>query len=168
MFVAVIFLLSLFVVWTDWVAYRRYVAKCGSAILRLCVAIVLVGANLLPYVAVAIMRLAESVSMVSTMWILTIYTLLSLVRMALYCAILTIKNQKSFLELLFNVCDTLFGIGNEFVFFLRDDHVGNRNGHSTAGRILKSKILQVVKQFCSIFASFSFPFTMWVVSPLHI
>ena len=93
MFIAAIVILSLVLIWADWVAYRRYVAKCGSAILRLCVAIVLVGANLLPYVAVAIMRLAESVSMVSTMWILTIYTLLSLVRMALYCAILTIKNR---------------------------------------------------------------------------
>ena len=93
MFIAAIVILSLMLIWADWVAYRRYVAKCGSAILRLCVAIVLVGANLLPYVAVAIMRLAESVSMISTMWILTIYTLLSLVRMALYCAILTIKNR---------------------------------------------------------------------------
>ena len=81
MFIVAIFLLSLFVIWTDWVAYRRYVARAGAVCLRWGVVALIVSANLLPYVAMAMMWLSNMQSMVPMMWLLTIYTLLSLSRL---------------------------------------------------------------------------------------
>lgn len=92
MFIAAIIALSLLLVWADWVAYRRYVSPCPHAWVRRAVATILIIANILPYVAMAIMHLFELPSMVPTMWLITIYTLLSLSRLALYAGILTIKN----------------------------------------------------------------------------
>ena len=93
MFVVVIFALSLFIIWADWVAYRRYVASSGCAYWRWGVKIFFVVANLLPYFAMAMMRLIEMRNMVAVMWLLTIYTILSLSRLALYAGILTFKNS---------------------------------------------------------------------------
>lgn len=93
MFIAAIIALSLLLVWGDWVAYRRYVSPCRLVWVRRGVAALLVIANILPYVAMAILRLMDSPTMVPTMWLLTIYTLLSLSRLALYAGILTIKNS---------------------------------------------------------------------------
>lgn len=93
MFVAVIFLLSLFVVWTDWVAYRRYVAGCRSVWLRRGAMGMFVVANLLPYMAMAMMWIGNKPSIVPTMWLLTIYTILSFSRLALYAGILLLRNK---------------------------------------------------------------------------
>lgn len=93
MFIAVIVVISLLLVWADWVAYRRYVARARLAILRWGVATLLVVANILPYIAMAMMRFVETSSMVPMMWLLTIYTLLSFMRFALYVGILLIKNR---------------------------------------------------------------------------
>ena len=92
MFIAAIFILSLFIIWTDWVAYKRYVAGSACAIFRWSVAILFILANLLPYIAVAIMTLFDMPTMVPTMWLLTIYTVFSLSRLALYAGILVFKN----------------------------------------------------------------------------
>ena len=92
MFIAAIIILSLFIIWTDWLTYKRYVAGSGCAIFRWSVAILLILANLLPYIAVAIMKLFDMPTMVPTMWLLTIYTVFSLSRLALYAGILVFKN----------------------------------------------------------------------------
>lgn len=95
MFVAIIFILSAFILWLDWVAYKRYVRPCGNLYIRRGVAALLIVANLLPYIAAAMMWLVEMRSMVAMMWLLTIYTLLAFSRLALYCGILTIKNSRA-------------------------------------------------------------------------
>lgn len=92
-FVVAIFILSLLVVGADWVAYRRYVAKCGCALWRWSVAVLLAGSNLLPYIAMAMLHLTDTPTMVPMMWLLTIYTLLSLTRLALYGGILVFRNS---------------------------------------------------------------------------
>ena len=92
MFIAAIFILSLFIIWTDWLTYKRYVAKSGCSYCRWGVAILLILSNLLPYVAVAMMWLVDAPTMVPMMWLLTIYTIFSLSRLALYAGILVIKN----------------------------------------------------------------------------
>lgn len=93
MFVVVIFALSLLLVGADWLAYRRYLRPMGCAWSRRILGLLLVGANLLPYVAVAMMWLLELPNMVPMMWLLTIYTVLSLSRLALYAGILLLKNK---------------------------------------------------------------------------
>lgn len=93
MFVVVIFALSLLLVGADWLAYRRYLRPMGCAWSRRILGLLLVGANLLPYVAVAMMWLFELPNMVPMMWLLTIYTELSLSRLALYAGILLLKNK---------------------------------------------------------------------------
>ena len=93
MFIAAIFILSLLVIWADWVAYKKYLAKSRCAYLRRGAVAFLVASNLLPYVAMAMMWLSEMPTMVPMMWLLTAYTLLSLSRIALYAGILTIKNR---------------------------------------------------------------------------
>lgn len=92
MFVVAIFIISLLLVWADWVAYRRYIALCRSGLVRWSAVVLLLLANLLPYIAVAMMWLASVPTIVPTMWLLTIYTLLSFSRLGLYAGILTIKN----------------------------------------------------------------------------
>jgi predicted MPP superfamily phosphohydrolase len=92
MFVAAIFALSLLLVWADWAAYRRYVRPL-AAWARWAVGSLLVVANLLPYAALAMMWLFELPNMVPMMWLLTIYTVLSLSRLALYAGIQPLKNS---------------------------------------------------------------------------
>ncbi len=93
MFIIAIFILSLLIIWADWVAYNRYVARSGCGYLRWGVATFLVASNLLPYIAVAMMWLSNTPTMVSKMWLLTLYALLSLSRLGLYVGILLIKNR---------------------------------------------------------------------------
>lgn len=93
MFVAAIILLSLLLVWGDCVAYRRYISPCSRVWVRRAVAVLFVIANILPYISMALVWLLELPSMVPTMWLLTIYALLSLSRLALYAGIMTIKNS---------------------------------------------------------------------------
>ena len=92
MFVTVIFILSVIIIWCDWVAYRRFV-RGGSLWIRWVVGLLLVAANLLPYIAVAMLWLFDMQSIVPMMWLLTLYTILSASRIALYCGVLTIKNR---------------------------------------------------------------------------
>lgn len=93
MLIAIILTISLLLVWADWVAYRRYVRPCTRAWVQYMAITLFVIANTLPYIAMAIMWLFEDDSMVAEMWMLTLYTLLSLSRLALYAGILTIKNR---------------------------------------------------------------------------
>ncbi len=93
MFIAAIIILSLLIVWADWVAYKRYVAKSGCNYLRWGVATFLIVSNLLPYIALAMMWLSDMPTMVPMMWLLTIYTIFSLTRIALYSGILVLKNR---------------------------------------------------------------------------
>ena len=91
MFVAIIFILSALIVFCDWVAYRRYISSCSTWVKCLgCLLLVLV--NILPYIATAMLWLGNAGEIVPMMWLLTIYTILSLSRLALYGGILTIKN----------------------------------------------------------------------------
>jgi predicted MPP superfamily phosphohydrolase len=93
MFVVAIFILSLFIIWSDWVAYKRYVAPSRCVWWRRAAKALIVVANILPYIAVAMMWLIEMRNMVAMMWLLTAYTVLALSRLALYAGILTIKNN---------------------------------------------------------------------------
>lgn len=93
MFVAAIIVLSLLLAWGDCVAYRRYISPCSRVWVRRAVAVLFVIANILPYISMALVWLLELPSMVPTMWLLTIYALLSLSRLALYAGIMTIKNR---------------------------------------------------------------------------
>ena len=91
MFVTIIFILSALLVLCDWVAYRRYISSCSTWVKCLgCLSLVLV--NILPYIATAMLWLGNAGEIVPMMWLLTIYTILSLSRLALYVGILTIKN----------------------------------------------------------------------------
>ena len=92
MFVAIIFILSVLIIAADWFAYRRCVRNCSSWV-KWVVAVALVAMNILPYIALVIMRLCDMPNMVPTMWLLTIYTTLALSRLALYAGVLLIKNR---------------------------------------------------------------------------
>lgn len=92
MFVAIIFALSLLIIWADWLAYKRC-ATLRSSWVKWVVAVALVAMNILPYIALVIMRLCDMPNMVPTMWLLTIYTTLALSRLALYAGVLLIKNR---------------------------------------------------------------------------
>ena len=88
-----IFVLSAILVWCDWVAFRRYVRPNASLGVRRIVGALFVVANLLPYISMAVLWLELTQNIVPMMWLLTIYTILSLSRLALYCGILLIKNS---------------------------------------------------------------------------
>ena len=92
MFGAMIFLLSAMLVWCDWAVFRRYVRPNASLGVRRAVVALFVVANLLPYISMAVLWLELTQNIVPMMWLLTVYTILSLARLALYCGILLIKN----------------------------------------------------------------------------
>ena len=92
MFVAVIFILSLLLIGADWLVYKHYFSKSRSRGARWLVAAMFVGANILPYIAMLMMWCFDMSSMVPMMWLLTVYTVLSLSRLALYVGLLLIKN----------------------------------------------------------------------------
>jgi len=93
MFIAAIFALSLLIIWADWVAYKRFAAKCDRTYLCWGVAMFFVASNLLPYIAMAMLWLCDMPTMVPMMWLLTIYTVLSLTRITLYMGLLMMKNR---------------------------------------------------------------------------
>ncbi len=76
----------------DGVAYKRYIAGC-SIWVKWVGGILLLLVNILPYIAIAMLRFGNMSSIVPVMWLLTIYTILSLSRLALYCGVLTIKHS---------------------------------------------------------------------------
>ena len=92
MFGAMIFLLSAMLVWCDWAVFRRYVRPNTPLGVRRAVVALFVVANLLPYISMAVLWLELTQNIVPMMWLLTVYTILSLARLALYCGILLIKN----------------------------------------------------------------------------
>lgn len=92
MFVAVIFILSFLLIWADWVAYGEFARLIHCELGRWVVAVTLVAVNFLPYVAMAMMRFSDKPTMVPMMWLLTIYVVLALSRIALYAGLLTINN----------------------------------------------------------------------------
>lgn len=92
MFVAAIFALSLLLVWADWQMWKRYLRSLSSAWCRVAGGSLLIAANLLPYIAVAMMWLGDMPTMVPMMWLLTIYTILAASRLALYAGIFSITN----------------------------------------------------------------------------
>ena len=93
MLTTAIIILSLLLLWGDWVAYRRYISPCRFAWIRRAAVALLITTHILPYIAIAIIRLFELPNMAPTMWLTTTYILLSLSRLALYAGILIIKNR---------------------------------------------------------------------------
>lgn len=93
MFVTIIFALSLLIIWADWVAYRRFLRYTSYGWLRWGVVTLLILSNALPYIAVAMMWLLDLPTMVPTMWVLTVYTVLSLSRLALYVGLLLVRHR---------------------------------------------------------------------------
>ena len=93
MVIAVIFILSLLLIWGDWRIYRRYVHPSRHRWLRHIAIALFATANLLPYVAMAMIWLSEGTNIVFEMWLLTFFTLLSLSRIALYAGIFIFKNR---------------------------------------------------------------------------
>ena len=91
MVLTLIIILSLLLVGCDCVAYRRYVRNSSAWVKRL-VAFSIVAINILPYIAGAMFWLFDMANIRPMMWILTIYTIISLARFALYCGILIFKN----------------------------------------------------------------------------
>lgn len=73
-------------------AYRQYVCLCSRVWVRRVGVLLLVLANLLPYIAMAMMWIFELPTMVPMMWLLTIYVVLALSRIALYVGLFTINN----------------------------------------------------------------------------
>lgn len=95
MFIAIIFALSLLLIWADWAAYGEFARLMPCTWGKWIIIATLTIANILPYIAVVIMRLSDKPTMLCTMWLLTIYTILSLSRFALYIGLFTITNHYS-------------------------------------------------------------------------
>jgi predicted MPP superfamily phosphohydrolase len=94
MFIVGIFVLALLLIVLDCVAYRRYVASTSRAWVRRLAIGAIVALNILPYIALSMLWVFEMDNLVPMMWLLTIYTILSLSRMALYAGILPFKNNR--------------------------------------------------------------------------
>lgn len=82
-------------IWADWAAYGEFARLMPCTWGKWIIIATLTIANILPYIAVVIMRLSDKPTMVCTMWLLTIYTILSLSRFALYIGLFTITNHYS-------------------------------------------------------------------------
>ena len=91
MFFAIIFIITALLVWCDWILYKRYL-RPRSAWVKWLVGLSLIVANLLPYITMSLLLIFNVSNLVPGMWLLTIYTVLSASRIALYCGLLTIKN----------------------------------------------------------------------------
>ena len=94
MFIVGIFVLALLLIVLDCVAYRKYIARDSRAWVRRLAIGAIVALNILPYIAVSMLWVFEMDNLVPMMWLLTIYTILSLSRMALYAGILPFKNNR--------------------------------------------------------------------------
>ena len=120
MIAATIFILSVLIIAADWFAYRRCVRNCSSW-LKLTVIAALVAMNILPYIAVAIMRWGDMPNMVPTMWLLTIYTTLVLSRLALYAGVLFIKNRIVAWSVGVVLCVVALSVASVGIFHTRKD-----------------------------------------------
>ena len=94
MFLAGIFSLAVLLVVADCFAYRWYVRPIPQLWVRVVIVLAMVVANLLPYIAASILWFFNTGDMVPMMWILTIYTILSLSRIALYLSILLFRHHR--------------------------------------------------------------------------
>ncbi len=120
MIAATIFILSVLIIAADWFAYRRCVRNCSSW-LKWAVIAALVAMNILPYIAVAIMRWGDMPNMVPTMWLLTIYTTLVLSRLALYAGVLFIKNRIVAWSVGVVLCVAALSVASVGIFHTRKD-----------------------------------------------
>ena len=94
MFLAGIFSLAVLLVVADCFAYRWYVRPITYSWVRVVVVSAMVVVNLMPYVAASMLWFFNTGDMVPMMWILTIYTILSLSRIALYLSILLFRHHR--------------------------------------------------------------------------
>ena len=94
MFLAGVFSLAVLLVVADCFAYRWYVRPIPQFWVRAVIVLAMVVANLLPYIAASILWFFNTGDMVPMMWILTIYTILSLSRIALYLSILLFRHHR--------------------------------------------------------------------------
>jgi predicted MPP superfamily phosphohydrolase len=87
-------ILALLLVVADGFAYRWYVRPIPYLWVRVVVVSAMVVVNLMPYVAASMLWFFNTGDMVPMMWILTLYTILSLSRLLLYAAILLFRNYR--------------------------------------------------------------------------
>lgn len=87
-------ILALLLVVADGFAYRWYVRPIPYLWVRVVVVSAMVVVNLMPYVAASMLWFFNTGDMVPMMWILTLYTILSLSRLSLYVVILPFRNYR--------------------------------------------------------------------------
>lgn len=87
-------ILALLLVVADGFAYRWYVRPISDLWVRVVVVSAMVVVNLMPYVAASMLWFFNTGDMVPMMWILTLYTILSLSRLSLYVVILPFRNYR--------------------------------------------------------------------------
>ena len=87
-------ILALLLVVADGFAYRWYVRPIPYSWVRVVVVSAMVVVNLMPYVAASMLWFFNTGDMVPIMWILTLYTILSLSRLSLYVVILPFRNYR--------------------------------------------------------------------------
>ncbi|MBR2026271.1 MAG: metallophosphoesterase [Alistipes sp.] len=87
-------ILALLLVVADGFAYRWYVRPIPYSWVRVVVVSAMVVVNLMPYVAASMLWFFNTGDMVPMMWILTLYTILSLSRLSLYVVILPFRNYR--------------------------------------------------------------------------
>lgn len=87
-------ILALLLVVADGFAYLWYVRPIPYSWVRVVVVSAMVVVNLMPYVAASMLWFFNTGDMVPMMWILTLYTILSLSRLSLYAVILPFRNYR--------------------------------------------------------------------------
>ena len=87
-------ILALLLVVADGFAYRWYVRPIPYSWVRVVVVSAMAVVNLMPYVAASMLWFFNTGDMVPMMWILTLYTILSLSRLSLYAVILLFRNYR--------------------------------------------------------------------------
>ena len=87
-------ILALLLVVADGFAYRWYVRPIPYSWVRVAVVSAMAVVNLMPYVAASMLWFFNTGDMVPMMWILTLYTILSLSRLSLYAIILPFRNYR--------------------------------------------------------------------------
>ena len=87
-------ILALLLVVADGFAYRWYVRPIPYSWVRVVVVSAMAVVNLMPYVAASMLWFFNTGDMVPMMWILTLYTILSLSRLSLYAIILPFRNYR--------------------------------------------------------------------------
>ncbi len=92
MLIAIIVAISLLLIWGDYILYQRFIRRHAPYIRWSAVALFTI-ANTLPYIAVIALQFLDLSSIAPLMWLLTVYVILSLSRIALYAGVLTIKNR---------------------------------------------------------------------------